>query len=407
MADLDWAERVAISVPMHTATRLADDVISVIEAYRADLPVATYGLYAGVGDADVAGRLEGEYEPGLIDWVADPGNGATRRHLGRSDFATPERSGLPGLDRYARLEHDGKMLLVGAIEATHGCRHRCRHCPIPTVYDGRIRIVPADEVLADIDNLVAAGAQHVTFGDPDFLNAPAHTVAILERAHRAHPGLTFDVTVKVEHILEHSIIWPDLADLGLLFVVSAFESVDDETLQVLDKGHTRADLVTAIGLTRAAGIHLRPTWLPFLPWSSLDDVADIFEFIATNDLAGATDPVQLTIRLLIPKGSLLEEHPVLAPYLVEYDSKALSWRWRFEDPEVEVLHKELEAIAAEASDCGREAGPTLEAMRISATRMSGRDLPPLHAAYPVPRLTESWFCCAEPTGTQTVRITAR
>jgi radical SAM superfamily enzyme YgiQ (UPF0313 family) len=402
-ADVEWCERVAISVPMHTATRLADEVVALIGTERPDLPVAVYGLYAGVVSASVQARFEGEYEPALLDWVTDGGE-ARVRHLGRSEFVVPDRVGLPDLGGYARLEHDGTTKLVGAVETSHGCRHRCRHCPIPAVYDGRIRVVPRDDVVSDIDNLVAAGAGHITFGDADFLNAPAHSLAILERAHAAHPDVTFDATIKVEHIVTHRELFSHLAELNLLFVVSAFESVDEETLEILDKGHDLADMSDAVAITRAAGVHIRPTWLPFLPWTSPADIADIFEFVDGNDLAGATDPVQMSIKLLIPSGSLLEEHPAVLPHLTGYDRQALTWSWGFAHPETEVLHKELEAIAAHASDCGQESVATLNEMRGVIAGATGKTIPALTGVRPAPRLTESWFCCAEPTQAQAVSI---
>lgn len=404
--DLDWADRAAISVPMHTATRLANDVVLKLARSMPGLPIALYGLYAGMGSADVDARLDGEYEPALLEWASGEAVGS-RRHLGRSDLTTPDRSGLPGLDRYARLEHQGRSVLAGAVEASHGCRHRCRHCPIPAVYDGRLRVVPRDDVVADISNLVGAGAGHITFGDADFFNAPAHSLAILERAHAAHPELTFDATIKVEHILDHEDLWPRLAELNLLFVVSAFESVDDATLEILDKGHTVADMSRAVEVTRAAGIHIRPTWLPFMPWTTPGDVADIFEFIDDHDLTGATDPVQMSIKLLMPKGSLLEDHPAVTPHLDHYDTNALTWRWRFSDPETAVLQKEIEAIAANASDCDQETVTTLNEMREAVARSTGRSLQPLGELPMAPRLTESWFCCAEPTDSQLITIGPR
>lgn len=400
---LDWADRVAISVPMHTATRMADQVVAALAAEHPDVPVALFGLYAGVGSADVDARFEGEYEPGLLEWVSGTRVGLNR-HLGRSEFRVPERSGLPALDSYARLEVDGTTRLAGAVEASHGCRHRCRHCPIPAVYDGRMRVLPADDVLADISNLVGAGAGHITFGDADFLNAPPHSLSIIERAHEAHPEVTFDATIKVEHLLDHRNLLPRLADANLLFIVSAFESVDDATLEVLDKGHTLTDMSRAIELAREVGIHIRPTWLPFLPWTKPSDIVDVFRFLDDHDLVGATDPVQMAIKLLIPKGSLLEDHDAIIPHLDGYDEAALSWRWEFADPETAVLHKELESIAANASECGQETALTLNEMREAVVRVSGRVLDPFRDASPAPRLTESWYCCAEPIGGQAVSL---
>jgi hypothetical protein len=403
--DVAWADRIAISVPMHTATRLADQVVSEIQKMDPDPPIALYGLYAGVGAATVDARIEGEYEPGLLAWVA--GHGGDQRHTGRSEFVVPDRTGLVALEEYARLEHNGTSVLAGAVEASHGCRHRCRHCPIPVVYDGRIRVVPGDQVLADIDQLVGAGARHITFGDADFLNAPVHSVDILARAHHAHPELTFDATIKVEHILRHGDLWADLAGKNLLFVVSAFESVDEYTLEVLGKGHTVDDMARAIDLTRTAGVHIRPTWLPFMPWTTPDDVADIFAFIDEHHLADATDPVQMSIKLLMPRGSLLVERPELTPHLTGYEGEALTWRWEFANPETEILHKHLEAIAASGSDRGQETVVTLDEMRAAVAHATGRTMPPLEIGSAAPRLTESWFCCAEPGGAQALTISRR
>lgn len=412
-ATLGWADAIALSVPMHTAKRLADELAAQIKEVRPQVPVAHYGLYAAVGSNGgrhpVDATFEGEYEPALLEWIerlgTDTGFTGNHRHLGRSDFEVPDRSDLPPLQSYARLDYEGEMRLAGAVEASHGCRHRCRHCPIPAVYDGRMRVVPKDVVLADIDQLARSGARHVTFGDPDFLNAPRHSVDILEAAHSAHPDMTFDVTVKVEHILKHENLWERMARLNLLFVVSAFESVDEPTLQILDKGHTVADMTRAVEVMRAVGIHVRPTWLPFMPWTRTDHVVELVSFLDANDLNGATDPVQLAIKLLIPGGSLLEDHPAVVPHLSAYDPRALTWDWTFSDPGAERLQKELESIAAEASECGHELTTTLGVMRAKIADLTGHQLGPLPATKrAVPRLTESWFCCAEPTSGQGVSV---
>jgi hypothetical protein len=229
-------------------------------------------------------------------------------------------------------------------------------------------------------------------------------VDIIERAHAAHPEVSFDATIKVEHLIEHRGLLARLADANLTFIVSAFESVDDPTLEILDKGHTLADMSRAVAFTREAGIHIRPTWLPFMPWTKPDDIADIFEFLHDHNLIGATDPVQMAIKLLIPRGSLLETHPAIMPHLEGYDRSALSWRWKFADSDTEILYKELEAIAANASDCGQDTALTLNEMRESVIKVSGRALTPFSAVTPAPRLTESWYCCAEPTGSQTVSV---
>lgn len=411
---VDRVDGVAFSVPMHTAMRLAMSMAATVRERRPELPIAFFGLYGAVGSERTLGRLAdvlivGEYEPDLIAWarsLGQPGAGhpEIKSHLGRSEFRTPDRSMLPSHDNYARLEWEGEARIAGAVEASHGCRHRCRHCPIPVVYDGRMRVVGPDIVLNDIDQLVGQGVEHVTFGDPDFLNAPRYSLELLREAHSAHPELTFDVTVKVEHILAHESLWQEMASLGVLFVVSAFESTDERTLEILDKNHTVADMGKAVLVLGSAGVHIRPTWLPFLPWTTPGQVLDLVSFLDRNSLWSATDPVQLAIKLLIPEGSLLEGHPAVVPHLLGYEAQSLTWSWSFAHQETEQLHHELDAIAAEGSDCGADTADTLATMRNRIARAVGVDLPPMPASPPTPRLTESWFCCAEPTEAQAAAV---
>jgi len=410
-ASLDSFDAVAVSVPMHTAMRLAIGIASQIRSVHADLPIAFYGLYAGVGKEHTLGAVAdrlfaGEYESELVEWASSLNRETSLVvDIGKTDFLVPDRSTLPPLSEYARLEWEGEARLVGAVEASHGCRHRCRHCPIPVLYDGRMRVVGAKAVIDDIDQMVNAGVQHVTFGDPDFLNAPRYSADLLRQAHLRHPDLTFDVTVKVSHILQHRDLWSELSELGLLFVVSAFETVEETTLEILDKNHTVADMRAAVGLLRAAGIFIRPTWLPFFPWTTTDDIVELVRFLDEMSLWEATDPVQLAIKLLIPEGSLLEKHTAVVPHLDRYEPTSLTWEWAFADPEAELLHKELDALAAAGSDCGAEALTTLGLMREAVGRAAGADLGPMPSSTgPVPHLTESWFCCAEPTAGQAAAI---
>ncbi len=369
-ASVEWADEVAFSVPMHTAARLARDV-----ARGIDKPTRCFGLYANQC-SDFAGA---------VDW--DTAGAA----------AAPVRSILPPLDRYARLEIAGEQRLVGSVVASQGCAHRCRHCPVPVVYDGRVRRVDESAVLDDIAQLVAAGARHITFGDPDFLNAPPHSRRVVRALHERFPAVTFDCTVKVEHVLRHADVWGDMAAAGCVFVVSAFESVDDETLVRLDKGHTTPDAARATALLRSHGIDVRPSFLPFTPWTTRDDVIALLDFVYEHDLVGSVDPVQYTIRLLLPAGSLLLDHPDLAPYLGAWDETRLSYEWSAADPTVDELHRELAALVEQSVAAGDTIFETYAQVRAAA------GAPPVDLAASTsgrPHLTESWFCCAEPTEVQ-------
>lgn len=421
---VSWADALGVSVPMHTAMRLAVRLIRQIRSGGATLPVCLYGLYAPLAQepelADVADHLiTGEYLDALVEWVgtlgrtggprADPdrhrsgemgqsGPKAVRVELGKTTPFLPARHLLPPLERYAHLDTGSGEVLAGYVEASHGCRHRCTHCPVPLVYDGRTRIVGTEALLADIGQLVASGASHITFGDPDFLNGPRHALRVLNAVHDAYPQLSFDCTVKVEHILAHEPIWKDVARLGCLFVVSALESADEATLVTLDKGHTVADAARAVAILDQAGIQLRPSWLPFSPWTTLDHIAQMVDFIAQNCLISATDPVHYGIRLLLPPGSALLDRQDVASTLVAYDPDALSWTWVSPDPAVDALQAKLASIAEDAARCGVGVDQTWEEVRSAVAQATSRPLLGARVSKDClgserrPRLTESWFC---------------
>jgi radical SAM superfamily enzyme YgiQ (UPF0313 family) len=393
---VDWAEAVAFSVPMHTAMRLALEGAAAVKERDHNKPVCVFGLYATMRFPNVDHVIAGEYEGSLVSWIREAVGSSL--DISRQKTLLPVRTTLPGLDRYAKLAIGDEERLAGYVEASHGCAHRCRHCPVPVVYDGRTRRVDADIVLDDIAQLVAAGARHITFGDPDFLNRWAHSMRIVEEFHVRFPDLTYDITTKVSHLISYADLVGDLARTGCLFVVSAFECMNDEILRYLDKGHTAAEAAQVTDDLRSHGIEVRPSWLPFMPWTTVDDVADILDFVVDHDLIGNVDPVQYTIRLLIPTRSLMLEIPEIAPYLGGYDARSLSYTWTAADPRTVDLQAEL-ATLVEAEPGVEVFGKVDAAVREAAGR-APRDIVSSDLVSARPRLTEPWFCCAEPTKDQ-------
>ncbi len=236
----------------------------------------------------------------------------------------------------------------------------------------------------------------MTFGDPDFLNGPAHAMGVLRRLHDRLPDVTFDLTIKVEHLLRHADLVRELPELGVLFVVSAFESTDDRTLELLDKGHTVADMEASVELCRNSGLEIRPSWMPFVPWTTPADVVDVFRFLDGNDLLATTDPVQMSIKLLIPPGSLMLDVPEVQQAVDELDAGALTHTWRYSDPGADVLQRRLAGIAEAASAAAIDPVETMVDMWALALESAGRDISeaqiPAGATAGRPRMTESWFC---------------
>ncbi|MDA0368411.1 MAG: CUAEP/CCAEP-tail radical SAM protein [Proteobacteria bacterium] len=417
-AEIGRAGLVAFHVPMHTATRLASEIIPRVRALNPKAHIVAFGLYAPVNEAHlrslgVGSVIGGEYEAALVevldDLVADRqinGNGATI-HLEKLQFRVPDRSGLPPLESYGKLiMADGAECVAGYVEASRGCKHRCRHCPVVPVYDGAFRIVQRDIVVADIAQQVAAGAQHISFGDPDFFNGPSHGIGVVSALHERFPDLTYDVTIKVEHLLRHRDLLPTLVETGCLFVTTAVEALDDDSLDILDKGHTRGDFIEALALARQVGLTLSPTFVAFAPWTSLASYAALLQDIADLDLVEHVAPVQLAIRLLVPRGSLLVGHAAMASAIGPFDAEALSYGWRHVDQRVDELQRDIQR-AVEAGDA---AGDTRSAVfgRLwdiaHAAAGLSRALPVAKIGATVPRMSEPWYCCAEPTDLQRAAI---
>jgi len=347
----------AFYLPMHTATRLALPVIARLRVLYPSLPIAAYGLYAPLNDAllresGVSIVLGPEAEAELVAAAASlstsaPQHPSTPAPLPRLAFIQPDRSGMPSLERYASLRMpDGSRKVVGATEATRGCKHRCRHCPIVPVYDGQFRVVPVDVVLADVRAQVAAGATHITFGDPDFFNGPTHARRLVEALQAEFPSITYDVIIKVEHLLQHRELLPVLARTGCLFVTSAVESVDDQVLAKLDKGHTRADFLEAAAVCRDAGLTLVPTFVAFTPWTTIDGFRDLQEVVASVGLTSHVSPVQWGIRLLVTWQSRLLELDDIKQVIGPFDRQTLTFPWRHPDPRVDDLQQQMMRLAA-------------------------------------------------------------
>ena len=404
------ARLVAISVPMHTALRLGVRVAARVREVNPDCHVTFYGLYATLNAAYLLAHgansvMSGEIEPALLTLVQQLEAGsavppAPAPRLERTVLPVPSRAALPKLKRYAKLERDGQLALAGYVEASRGCKHHCRHCPIPPVYGGRFFVVPQEVVQADIRQLVAAGATHITFGDPDFLNGPRHALAVARALHGEFPHVTFDITAKVEHLLARRADLPELKALGCLFIVSAVESLSDTVLTHLDKGHTAADVRAALTVVRDAGIAMRPTWVAFTPWTTLDDYRAMLDFIETEGLVYHVDPVQLSVRLLIPPGSLLLDTPALRPHVGALVADAFHYHWRHPDPRMDRLCAEVSAAVADAAAQKEDAAVTFERVRALAAAAAGEELLAASVragAAPrertrAPRLTENWFC---------------
>src|SRR5262249_50542875 len=417
-------------------TRLAAAAIEQVRRVNSAAHLCCYGLYAPAGEPflrrlGVQTILGGEFESGLVELyrrlVVDQADGRQKTEdeglstndgavsssvvglpsqlqpeprisLAKQVFLTPERGGLPALAEYAHLElAHGDRRTAGYTEASRGCKHLCRHCPIVPVYGGRFRVVQREVVLEDVRRQVAAGARHITCGDPDFFNGPGHAIPLVREWHAEFPDLSYDVTIKVEHLLKHANLLPALRDTGCVLVTSAVEALDDAILERFDKRHTRADVVRAVGLLRDIGLALNPTFVAFTPWTTRQGYLDFLRSIWELDLVENVAPIQYAIRLLIAAGSGLLELAEVRALVRPFEESALAYPWAHPDPCVDRLHRDVmravklrrplhdafQAVWRLAEDA-LGASIRARAYHISPQRRPSRK--------PIPRLSEPWYC---------------
>src|SRR5216683_1667841 len=392
---------IAIYLPMHTATRLAAQLIPSLRDLNSSAHLCCYGLYAPMNveylrTLGVSTILGGEFEEGLVHLGERLAAGGERKlaqqaesliSLARLSFELPDRSGLPAIEKYAHLIVPGDgYRIVGSTEASRGCKHLCRHCPIVPVYKGVFRIVSRDIVLEDIRRQVAAGAQHISFGDPDFFNGIRHAMELAEAFHREFPAVTYDATIKIEHLLKYQQHLPTF----------------------LDKGHTREDFLRVVKAFRELGMTLHPTFVPFTPWTRLEGYLDLLRVLEEQSVIKNVAPIQLGIRLLIPEGSRLLELEEVRRMVGPFDPQSLVYPWKNVDQRLDVLSETVQEIAAAAERQKQSRAATFERIWKAAYAAAGIPAPALAsgqvAESSVPFLSEPWYCCAEPTRDQLVSI---
>lgn len=410
------ADLIAFYLPMHTAARLTLQLIKPLQRLNSAAVFCAYGLYASLAEdalrkLGVQAFFAGEFEEALAQFAGAVEQSSERSNatdsyservvsLVRQHFQVPDRGELPSLRQYAHLVlPSGEHRVAGFAEASRGCKHLCRHCPIVPVYDGVFRVIDREVVLADIRQQVSAGAQHISFGDPDFFNGIGHALPIVDALHREYPQVTYDATIKVEHLRQHEKHLPRLRNTGCLFVTSAVESLDDGVLLKLEKGHTRADFLQVVRKFRDVGLALQPTFVPFTPWTTLDSFRDLLRTLSELDLVSAVAPIQLAIRLLIPYRSRLLELPDIQQVIGSFDEDALIYPWRHPDPAIDALCEEIQEVVASGEKKKLSRTQTFELIWRAADHAqdsgAAHSLPqmrPLVTRASVPYLNEPWYC---------------
>jgi len=261
------------------------------------------------------------------------------------------------------------------------------------VYEGQFRVVQREVVLEDVRQQVAAGARHITFGDPDFFNGPAHAMRIVEAFHAEFPEVTYDATIKIEHLKKHRELLPALKQTGCLFVTSAVESVDDAVLARLEKGHTRQDFYEVAASFREIGLSLQPTFIAFMPWTTIEGYGALLRALVELDLVENTAPVQLALRLLVTQKSRLLDLSEIQAVIGPFDEKALVYPWKHPVRDVDTLSNLVFQLVSKRQAENKTRAEIFGEIWELVLRTPAPTLATMPA---VPHLDEPWYCCAEP-----------
>lgn len=333
------------------------------------LRVLAFGQYAWLNAAALAAVTDGVLadEPeGMTGWLlayasgqataAQPagiitGDSVRSKPKGR----TPRGWQLPARDLFEPItsypEHDTKFGLLGNIEATRGCHHRCSYCAVYAAYG--IAAIPVDPamVTGDAAQLAAQGARHFAFVDAEFFNTRRHALNAMQAVAAELGPVTFELTTRFDHIMEFEAEINQMTRLGLRVITSALEFPSEKVLRVFDKGIDVPGIKKAIRVAKNAGIELRPTFITFTPWVTLEEIHGLDDFMEETGITDWVDHTARQTRLLLFKGSPLLGTPWLDG--IELTDRGFYYDWKHPDPAVDELwaHRRQEAVEVGATRC--------------------------------------------------------
>jgi hypothetical protein len=264
----------------------------------------------------------------------------------RIAIPAPARELFPSLVHYPA--HHSPYGLMGNVEVTRGCHHKCTYCSVYGAYDGGVAAYEADAVLADCLQLAEEGVRHFCFIDAEFFNSRTIGVGVIERLVREIGPITFEFTTRVDHVLAYTRELEALVALGLRKVTSALEFPSNRILRIFDKHIDVDNMRAAVTEAERIGFVLYPTFIPFTPWIEYDELLGFEDFLVDTGLAKVTDPTALQTRLLLFKGSPLLSSPWMED--IATVDRGFWVEWTHPDRRVEDLWVERRA---DAEDVGK------------------------------------------------------
>ena len=376
-----------------------------------------FGMYATLNRALLAGEADSVLGPDcelqLVELAAVAGERGppcrvAPRPPGRQPALVPDRGALPALGKYARLAIAGEQRIAGHVEATRGCKHLCRHCPIPPVYEGRFYRGAGGRRAGGCARADRRGRAPHRLRRSRFPQRSAARAARSRR--RCTPStrrVTFSFTAKVEHIVAQQRADPRAGGGG--------RAVRRQRRRIAVRPRPRRAGEGPPRGRRAARAGDRARRRPVAAADvrrvhALDDAGRLSGPLPVHPrprAGGGGRPGAASLRLLVPPGSPLLRRPTSRRF----------WAARRGGAQLPVdaprsAHGPPRGRGRGAGRGGRAATasrrrpPSRRIHRLAATAAGLPDEAPaqnrigLRPRREPPHLTESWFCCAQPTRRQ-------
>ncbi len=260
----------------------------------------------------------------------------------RDECLVPARHLLPSVRTYQNTFIEkvvNKKMMVGNVETTRGCHHTCKFCSVFAVSGTRVKFIDEAVIMADVDQLVQEGVEHITFVDAEYINSIKFSLAIVNKIHEKYPHMTYDFTTRVDHITENEDAIPEFKRTGCIAITTSIEFPAENILEKLRKEITLDQVIKAMDILKRNGIQVNTTFVTFNPWTGLEGLMDLAIFIKENNLGDVIDPIQYETRLHLYKGSPLLDDEALAN--VELTEREFHWEWEHPDARVEEVFQKM------------------------------------------------------------------
>lgn len=200
-------------------------------------------------------------------------NGTVNNGLGQAECDLDE---LPFPDRDV-LSYDRYRSLAGyaPLITTRGCPYSCQICCVPRLSRNHVRYRSIDNVISEVEDLLARGFAHINFRDNVFTLNPKRTMKFCRRLQ------TFSLSYSCE-------TRPDLVDMeimeamvasGLCEIRFGAESLNQRTLDRIDKRIAVESIQKGVEIALDAGVpRVRVSFVLGIPGETFEDLIRTIEF---------------------------------------------------------------------------------------------------------------------------------